>query len=83
MEKDTGVQGSWQLRTKKRLSLERFEYIVDGEKLDKEDRKENNGVLIFWRALPQGESPTLGPRVCVSLKENFQLREKRNTSFIG
>lgn len=40
--------------------LERFEYIVDGERLDKEARMENNGACIFGSAMPQAESP----RVC-------------------
>lgn len=41
----------------KARNLERFEYIVDGERLDEEARRENNGACIFWSARPQAEAP--------------------------
>lgn len=83
-KRDSGAQGSWHLRRRRKdRTLERFEYIVDGGRLDKEDRAENNGVCIFWRALPQGESPTLSPGVWrLWVLENFQRRKDEHFFYL-
>lgn len=76
--RDTGIQGSWHPEEgRKDRYLERFEYIVDGERLDQADRMENNGMCILRSAPPRGESDSKSQRLHLSLKETFEQRERR------
>lgn len=59
-------------------NVERFEYIVDGGRLDEEARRENNGACISWRAGPRVRVP----QSVLIIKEFPAGREKMSTSYL-
>lgn len=72
--KRSGVQGSWHPEGRNGY-LERFEYIVDGERLDKEDRTER--VSSAAPCLRLGVS-----RSVLVIKKTFQWRERMDASYL-
>lgn len=67
-------------RGRKGRYLEVFGYILDRREVDKEDESENNSVCIFRVACLRVEEES--DSLCLSLKENFQWRKQKSTSYL-